>query len=52
MVKKTVTNGIAQAATDNNAEEQERIAAKVDYIAMMTEIDIPMEEGTYDEWKI
>ena len=45
MVKKTGINGISRAAIDNMNAETERIAATVDYIAMMAEIDIPIEES-------
>ena len=52
MVKKTGINGIAQAAADNRNAETERLAATVDYIAMMAEIDIPTEEDSDEEQKI
>ena len=52
MVKKTGINGITQASADNRNAETERLAAKVDYIAMMAEIDIPTEEVTDEEQEI
>ena len=52
MVKRTGQNGISRAATDNRAAEQERIAANVDYIAMMCDVDIPTEEEADEECEI
>ena len=52
MVKKTGQNGISRAAADNTAAEQERIAANVDYIAMMCDVDIPIEEEADEEQEI
>ena len=52
MVKKTGINGIIRAGEDNRAAEQERLAATVDYIAMMAEIDIPTEEDADEEQEI
>lgn len=52
MIKKTGQNGIFRAAEDNRAAEQERISAKVDYIAMMCDVDIPTEEDANNEQEV
>ena len=49
MVKKTGINGIEQAAQDNRNAEMEQLAANVDYIAMMAEINIPTEEAQNEQ---
>ncbi|MGN0163595.1 MAG: hypothetical protein ACI4EA_08480 [Candidatus Ornithomonoglobus sp.] len=46
MIKKTGTNGINRAQEDNQRAETDRIAAIVDYVAMMTDIEIPTDEET------
>ena len=45
MVEKTGQNGISQAAEDNKAADQVYTAAYVHYIAMMTDIDIPIDDS-------
>lgn len=46
MPKKLVTNGISQVSTDNLKAENERLSAILDYVAMMTDIEIPTETET------
>lgn len=37
-------NGISQVATDNQRAETEKLTALVDYIAMMSDVEIPIYE--------
>ena len=48
-IKKTGQNGIAQTAADNANAKTERLAANVDYIAMMRDVDIPTEEDADEQ---
>ena len=52
MIKKTGINGILQASVYNRNAETERLAATVDYVTMMTDIDIPAEEDEDEEQEI
>ena len=52
MVKMTGTNGIAQAAADNRNAKTELLAANIDYIAMMCDVDIPTEGETDEEQEV
>ena len=52
MVKKTGINGIVQTAIDNLNAKSEHLAANLDYIAMMCDVDIPSEEDSDNEQEI
>jgi len=42
------TNGIKEATDNSRASQLEQLAANMDYIAMMADIDIPTEDETID----
>jgi hypothetical protein len=43
-MKITGTNGIQQVRLDNQRVDTEKLAAVVDYVAMMADVEIPTEE--------
>lgn len=49
MVKKTGMNGIAQTTIDNTNNKMMQLAALIDYVAMMGDVDIPTEEEMNNE---
>ena len=52
MVERTGINGIVQAKLDNMNAKMEQLAAKTDYIAMLCDVDIPIEGEMNDEQEI
>lgn len=41
MIQKTSTTGFEQVKSDNAAANTAEIAARIDYVAMMCDIDLP-----------
>lgn len=51
MINKSLTPA-ERAKMDNAASQAQQLEAKLDYIAMMTDVEIPTEEGIENESEI
>ena len=52
LVKKRVMSPADQAALENAEAQAAKNAANIDYIAMMTDVEIPTEEVNEDESEV